>query len=301
MARPPREDAPWLEAAEPEPVQRASVSRRSLYWTLAGIFVLAILAVAGGIALFGKRQSGSTAGYMNAEQAPLITAEPGPYKLPPTDPKGLQVEGQDQTIYAAGEGAGPASQIDTSAVPEEPMPKPDVEGPPRDLLPPAAVGASAPAAAIPPQPAPKPVAPPAIATPRPAEPAKAPPPAAKAEPPKVDPVKAKAAPPPAPAKDSAPKAAGMQPADEPGVMQAPVPGKRPSHTAQIGAYSSPEKAEAAWAAALAKSPGLASRRKQVTEVESGGKTLYRLRAVGADAEGLCAELKAAGLACSVVD
>jgi hypothetical protein len=298
MARPPREDAPWLEAAAPEVPRSTAVSRRSLYWTLAGLLLLAIVAVAGGFALFGKRESGSTAGYMNAEQAPLITAEPGPYKLPPTDPKGLQVEGQDQTIYAAGEGNGPVSQIDTTAMPEEPMARPEAEGPPRDLLPPAA-GAAAPVAAPPPSapaatkpapavvPAPPPVAakaapaPAAVAPPKPAPP--------KAEPTKTDPAKAKA------------PTAGMQAADEPGVMQAPVPGKRPSHIAQLGAFSSPEKAEAAWAAAAAKSPTLAQRKKLVVEVESNGKTLYRLRASGGDAESLCAELKAAGQACTVID
>ncbi len=319
----PEEDTPWLDEAEPvgtrSPARRTEVSRRSLFWTIVGMLTLAAVAIAGGLVLFGKRQTGSTAGFMNAEQAPLIAADPGPYKLPPTDPRGLQVEGQDQTLYAAGEGGGPAGQIDMSAVPEEPMARPGAEGPPKNLLPPAA---ASPASAAPPPAATAPPVPPPVPSPATA---KAVPPALPAAAPKpadirpgTAPAKPVATPPKAtdalrltlakPADTAKPKpmhdaaaATGPQPADQPPVTEAQPVRTRPAHTVQLGAFSTPEKAEAAWAAAAAKSPRLAGKRKQVVAVEAGGKTLYRLRATGPDAAGLCDELKAAGLACTVVD
>lgn len=339
----PDEDTPWLDEAEPVGARRSAgrteVSRRSLFWTVVGVLALAAVAIAGGLVLFGKRQTGSTAGFMNAEQAPLIAADPGPYKLAPTDPRGLQVEGQDQTLYAAGEGSGPAGQIDMSAVPEEPMARPDAEGPPKNLLPPPVTPpvAAPPAAATPMAPV---AARPATTSPAPAVTTAAPVPAKLAAPiakpvaPKPADSKATDNRPPdskagvpalkatdqlrltlAPKAGDAPKPAavpkakphdllaqsGPQLADEPPVREAPPVRTRPPHTVQLGAFSSPEKAEAAWAAAAAKSPKLAGKRKQVVAVESGGKTLYRLRATGPDAAGLCDELKAAGLACSMVD
>ena len=74
---------------------------------------------------------------MNAEQAPLITAEPGPYKMPPIDPKGLAVEGQDQTIYAAGEGIDARQHHRSNRRPRKPRcraPAPS-PAPPQDLVP----------------------------------------------------------------------------------------------------------------------------------------------------------------------
>ena len=121
------EDAPWLAEATARP--RTDVSKRSLFWTLLVLLSLAMAAAVGLVLLLSKKDSGSTQGYMNAEQAPLITAEPGPYKVPPLDPKGLAVEGQDQTIYAAGEGIDEGSFIDPAAGPEALLPRPGSTSP----------------------------------------------------------------------------------------------------------------------------------------------------------------------------
>jgi cell division protein FtsN len=194
---------------------------------------------------------------MNPEQAPLITAVPGPYKIAPADPKGLQVDGEDQTIYAAGEGIDPGSVIDTNAVPETPLPRPGTQaplppGPPTDLL-----SGTAPSAA-PPNPL--------------AEPAK---PTAK--------------PPVSDAKPVAPAPAAV-------AKPAPTAAK-PSGTVQLGAFSTPEKAEEAWAKLSARH-GLTG--KRVIATTANGKTLYRLRSSG-DANAICARMKAAGDACAIVE
>jgi cell division septation protein DedD len=84
----------------------------------------------------------------------------------------------------------------------------------------------------------------------------------------------------------------------------PVPTTKPPTTApkptgivQLGAFSSPEKAEEAWGK-LAARHGLTG--KRVIAVTTNGKTLYRLRSSG-DANAICARLKAAGDPCAVVE
>ena len=301
------EDAPWLAEAAARP--RTDVSKRSLFWTLLVLLSLAMVAAVGLVLLLSKKDSGSTQGYMNAEQAPLIAAEPGPYKVTPLDPKGLAVEGQDQTIYAAGEGIDEGSFIDPAAGPEALLPRPGSAPPglPRELMPDAATmtapatalaPAAAPAAA--PKPAPKPPVKPA--SPAPAAPGtatnpplpatKTPPPALKTPPPalKIVSVPSPKAPPPALKAPPlpAPKLAAI----------VPDPAKKPG-TVQLGAFSSSEKADAAWAG-LARKPALAGFAKRVLVVENDGKTLYRLRASGGDADELCRNLQAAGAPCTVI-
>jgi hypothetical protein len=260
------DDAPWLAEASTRPQTR--VSKRSFFWTAAILLgLIAVLAI-GTIMLLSKKDSGSSEGFMNAEQAPLIEAEPGPFKVRPADPKGLAVEGQDQTIYAAGEGEDIGSVIDQSAQPEAPLPRPgEAPAAPTDLLPEGATeGVQVPA----PVPSTAPLLPP-VAAPKPVVPS-----AAK---PVVPPVAA--APRPAPPKP---------------VTPAPAPAAK-AGTVQLGAFSSAEKAESAWAAMAARNPSLSGHR--VVPVEVGGKTLYRLRASGP--AGVCAKVKAGGDACTEVN
>lgn len=308
------EDAPWLAEAAARP--RTDVSKRSLFWTLLVLLSLAMVAAVGLVLLLSKKDSGSTQGYMNAEQAPLISAEPGPYKVTPLDPKGLAVEGQDQTIYAAGEGIDEGSFIDPAAGPEALLPRPGSAPPglPRELMPDAATmaapatalaPAAAPAAA--PKPAPKPPVKPA--SPAPAAPGtatnpplpatKTPPPALKTPPPALK------NPPPAlkivsvPSPKAPPPALKAPPLPAPKLAAiVPDPAKKPG-TVQLGAFSSSEKADAAWAG-LARKPALAGFAKRVLVVENDGKTLYRLRASGGDADELCRNLQAAGAPCTVI-
>ncbi|KAB7646611.1 hypothetical protein F3168_10295 [Polymorphobacter fuscus] len=240
-----------------------------------------------------KKDGGSTQGYMNAEQAPVITAEPGPYKIPPTDPAGMKIDGLDGSMYTAGEGIDTGSNIDPNLAAETPLPRPGTPGAtgaPRELVPegvsdpiPPIIAPATPRTATPPAASVVTVKPPApVAKPAPGQaPGPAPTPtrpaaaAPRAEAPRPDPARSE------PARPDAAKA---------------NPGK--AGTVQLGAFSSEDKANAAWAS-LAGKHGLAG--KRIVTVESGGKTLYRLRAASGDTAATCAKLKAAGDACAAVE
>lgn len=283
------DDAPWLREAAGPRVERTTVTRRSMFWTIVGLLLLATIAVVGTVVLLARKESGSTAGYMNAEQAPLIEAVPGPYKVKPGDPQGLDVDGEGQTIYATGEGVDPGGTIDPDAGPEEPLTRPgslpvapggmSTAGPPRDLLPDAtgtvAGAVIKPTPAAPPvfvPPALKPAAPPAIA--------KSP---ALSTPDADGRIKA-----------VVPKPVTSKPAEDKPVEPRPA-GKA---AAQLGAFKTEAAANAAWAAQAGSLGGYA---KRVEAVETAGGTLYRLRATGGDGAALCAKLSAKGAACKVID
>jgi hypothetical protein len=236
-------NAPWLAEARPQGKRaRSSISRRSFFLTLAGGLALLAVVVVGAFLLISRQDQNSGEGYMEASQAPLITAEPGPWKIKPEDPMGLDVEGQDQTLYAAGIGIDEASRIDTAAIPEAPLPRPGTAPavePAKNLLPPAMqAGKEAPAPA---------------------------------------PERAASAIPPAP----------------------PAPPAPAAESAQLGAFSSRERAEAAWAA-LVQAHGLIGSTPVYSAIERDGKTLIRLRTRGGDARAICARLAKTGDPCSVV-
>lgn len=273
------DEAPWLAEAAPAGGRPTTqVSRRSLFWTLVTLLVLAAIAAVGLVMLLSRQDGGSTAGYMNAEQAPLIEAEPGPFKVKPADPQGLEVAGEGDVIYEAGEGIDQGSVIDESARPEEPV------GRPRDLLPEGVPETTPepPRIVLPPPPAPAATRPATTSAPAAGLPQTTP----------VSPAKP-AAIAPARSKPDAPK---PQPATPP-VKIEPTASRKPG-TVQLGAFSSEEKANAAWVQ-LSGRHGLSG--KKIIAVEQGGKTLYRLRAASADTAATCTKLKAAGDACSPVE
>ncbi len=273
------DEAPWLAEAEAAP--RTEVSKRSLFWVVTALLLLVAVAVIGAIMLFSQQGSGSEQGYMEAGQAPLIEADRSPWKVAPADPMGMDVEGQDQTLYAAGAGIDEGSDINLSAGPEAPLPRPGSEpmGDPESLLPPD-MGNDALAAA------PAPLAP-ALAAPRPA------PPAAKPAPLVV----------PKPAPAPAAKLALPKPVPAPVAKPVPAPVAKPATTSgsvQLGAFGTAARAETVWSDLRARH-GMAGFSRQVSPIERDGKTLYRLRASGGDARATCARLTAAGDACTVVE
>jgi len=71
-------------------------------------------------------------------------------------------------------------------------------------------------------------------------------------------------------------------------------------TIQLGAFSSPAKANAAWKSLSGRFSFLSGLTSSVVPVQSGDKTLYRLRATGGNAKDLCGRLRTAGESCSVV-
>ena len=131
------EDAPWLAEAAP---LRAAPKKRPLLNIIIAVLTLGAVAAVALLMLLGRRDGGSSQGYMEADQAPLIEADAGPYKVPPADRQGMDVQGDGEVIHEAVRGENPGAVIDMGALPEEPL------GRPRDLLPP---GSAAPPPAAP--------------------------------------------------------------------------------------------------------------------------------------------------------
>ena len=288
MAREPDydDDAPWLSSVEDERRGTTLVPQRRLIGGIA-VFLVLLAVILGGLYFVTARarQGGSSAGVSTPEDAPLIAADPGPYKVAPgaDAPTGLKVDGAGNTIYAAGEGEDVTGALDPNAMPEDPLPRPGTPGgAPHDLLPPAAAGSSE-TVVIPPAGGKAVVAKLSMAPkPLPSEPAK------PAAPPVAAPLKP--LPKPEPVVPGAPAAKPVKPATG-GIAL------------QLGAFSSSAKANSVWDDYAKRFKYLGGLSKSVQSVERDGTTLYRLRAVGvADrdaAADLCGRLKVAGVECVV--
>ncbi len=101
------------------------------------------------------------------------------------------------------------------------------------------------------------------------------------------------APAPAPA---APKQQAPAPAPAPAPARPAAPAAGGA-TIQLGAFSSQAGANNAWKALSGRFKYLAPLTHSVVPATVGGKTLYRLRASGPDAKGLCGRLRVAGESC----
>ena len=106
----------------------------------------------------------------------------------------------------------------------------------------------------------------------------------------------------APTAPPAPKlAAKARPAAAPTAAPTAAPSSAGgSGTIQLGAFSSQAKANAAWKNLAGRFAFLSGLTQSVVPVESGDKTLYRLRASGGDARDICGRLRTAGESCSVI-
>ena len=273
------EDAPWLAEAAP---LRAAPKKRPLLNIVIAVLALGAVAAVALLMLLGRRDGGSSQGYMEADQAPLIEADAGPYKVPPADRQGMDVQGDGEVIHEAVRGENPGAVIDMGALPEEPL------GRPRDLLPPGS--ATPPPAAPVGQPVQVQVMP---AGPTATAPAR---PLAKPAVPQPAPVAVK----PVPAK---PVVAPAAPASKPPVAApkppAPVtaPAATGSKTVQIGAFSSEAKAEEEWARVSGKAKLTGKQIQKLTS--SSGKTMWRVRGTTADPDAACKAILAAKGACEV--
>lgn len=105
---------------------------------------------------------------------------------------------------------------------------------------------------------------------------------------------------PAPAPAAQPSAPSAQPAPAPARPAPAQPAPAAGPTIQLGAFSSAAAANGAWTALAGRFRYLAPLGHSVVPVQAGGRTLYRLRASGPDAAGICRRLQAAGEACSPV-
>ena len=109
---------PWLEAVDDEDEPPAMSARRML----AAILVVLVAGALVGATFFwlGRRNAETTG-------APeLIRAEPGPYKVRPADPGGLDVKGESETAFQTSAGEDSDAQLDVSRLPqsERPVEKP---------------------------------------------------------------------------------------------------------------------------------------------------------------------------------
>jgi hypothetical protein len=279
------EDAPWLAEAPPLRPVASAARRRPMLNIAIAVLALGAIAAVGLLMLLGRKDGGSSQGYMEASQAPLIEADAGPFKIAPENREGLELEGDGEVIHEAVRGEDVLSQIDLNAVPEEPV------GRPRDLLPPDAAGSAPPAPvgqSVPVQvlPAQRPATAPPTARP-------ATPPLTTRPAPAVAAARPTTAPASAPAKPLANIAAALQ------KPAAPAPAPAAATTlVQIGAFSSEAKAEEEWARVAARGKLTGKRIEKLTS--SAGKTLWRVRGQTNDPAAACQAVLAAKGACEVV-
>jgi len=110
---------PWLAAVEDEDEPRGVSARKMLAALM--VVILAGAVVAATFFWMGRRDA-------QANGPPqLIRAEPGPYKVKPADPGGLDVAGESQTAFETSAGEDRDAQLDLSKVPEPPVAPPKEE------------------------------------------------------------------------------------------------------------------------------------------------------------------------------
>lgn len=287
----PDDKLPWLEPAD-DYEARPALSRNRLIGGLFGVVAVIALLV-GGMSWFLNRDTTPD----GSGEAGLIQAPREPYKVPPAEPGGMIVEGQGDTVYAAGAGADPGGTIDLSALPEEPIARamPGIEA--GDVA----------IAALPPSNAAgvKPVVPAQTNLPKPV--ATAPKPALTTSAPKATPAgtaTSKTVPITKSAAITTPAKPAPLPAAKLPVVLPPARTGNGTFGLQLGAFSTKAKAESAWKMLSGRFAFVGALDKSVEPVGKGDATLYRLRAVGianrASADNLCGRMKVAGDSCTVV-
>jgi len=107
---------PWLQAVEDEDEPRGLSARKMLAALL--VVLLAAGLVAATFFWLGRQDT--------AVSGPpeLIKAEPGPYKIKPPNPGGLDIAGESETAFETSAGEDRDAQLDLNAMPEAPVAKP---------------------------------------------------------------------------------------------------------------------------------------------------------------------------------
>ncbi len=120
------EPLPWLASVEDEDEPRGLSARRMLATLV--IVLIAGLIVAGTFFLLGQRDLAP------GGRPELIKAPPGPYKVKPPNPGGLDIRGESETAFETSAGEDNDSQLDLNKLPETPVAKPPRQ-PPKTLPP----------------------------------------------------------------------------------------------------------------------------------------------------------------------
>jgi len=118
---------PWLQAVEDEEEPRGVSGRKML---AALVVVLAAAALVAMTFFWLGSRGGDVSG-----PPELIRADPGPYKVTPSDRGGLDVAGESQTAFETSAGEDKDAQLDLSAVPETPVAAPKPEPKPEPASP----------------------------------------------------------------------------------------------------------------------------------------------------------------------
>ena len=114
------EQLPWLEAVDDEDGPTGIPARRMLGALL--VVLLAAGLVAATFFWLGRQNA------LPEGTAPeLIKAAPGPYKVRPSNPGGLDVAGESETAYRTSAGQDTDGQLNLSATPEAPVARPKPE------------------------------------------------------------------------------------------------------------------------------------------------------------------------------
>ena len=240
---------------------------------------LALTAAGLGAALVLVLGLWSTSGQRSGD-VQVIRAEPGPYRVKPTDPGGMKLNGAEEDISS---GTGKADNL--TPPPETPEPsalrknQSDSAASSAPAAPSAATAASLSSTAIAPN--------------KPAVSATAPGPASATKPAVSTPAPAAATPATRPAV-AAPAPASPRAAAEPA-------GKTEVQLAAVGSEADAQKE---WARLAHKAPELFSSRKAlVTRLDRDGKAFWRVRTGGfadiAEATRFCEQARAKGVACSI--
>ena len=128
------EQLPWLEAVDDEDGPTGIPARRMLAALL--VVLLAAALVSATFFWLGRQNALPTGG-----AAELIRAGPGPYKVRPQNPGGLDVAGESETAFRTSAGQDTDGQLNLSATPEtavtrpEPTPKPEPATPTEEKKP----------------------------------------------------------------------------------------------------------------------------------------------------------------------
>ena len=107
---------PWLQPVDDEDEPRGLSARKML--AALGVVLLAMLLVGATFFWLGRRE---TAGNGPPE---LIQAPPGPYKVRPPNPGGLDIKGESETAFETSAGEDKDAQLDLSKMPEQPVARP---------------------------------------------------------------------------------------------------------------------------------------------------------------------------------
>ena len=112
---------PWLQPVDDEDEPRGLSARKML--AALGVVLLAMLLVGATFFWLGRRE---TAGNGPPE---LIQAPPGPYKVRPPNPGGLDIKGESETAFETSAGEDKDAQLDLSKMPEQPVARPAKQPP----------------------------------------------------------------------------------------------------------------------------------------------------------------------------